>query len=237
MATVFEAFGPIAMFRRPYTTTSSVSYPIPTPTALAGLIAAIVGFSNGGAENAGSANYWKLLQGTQLAIRLLAPLKWRTETVNYWNVKNAVKSPHIQVKHQFIHKPHYRIYVHGGVEEELYNHLINETFVYTPYLGVAYALAEVRYCGRYAWEPVNSDETVNVATVIPFIDELEIDVVNSQEVFRERIPYRLSEERALLKTLPILYQTDPQKRLRLVKWGNFNVTRCGEDVVTWFPSW
>lgn len=237
MATVFEVFGPIAMFRRPYTTTSSVSYPIPTPTALAGLIAAIVGFPNGGDEKAGAAIYWQLLKGTQVAVRLLTPLKWRTETVNFWNVKNAVKSPHIQVKHQFINKPHYRIYVQGGVEEELHKHLIQETFVYTPYLGIAYALAEVRYCGKYVWEPVPSKEIVDVATVIPYIDELEIDVVNSQDVFRERIPYCLSEERALLKTLPILYQTDPQKRLRLVKWGNLDVTRCGEDLVAWFPSW
>ncbi|MGB4656082.1 MAG: CRISPR-associated protein Cas5, partial [Bacillota bacterium] len=45
--TVFEASGPIAMFRKPYTTTSSVSFAFPPPTAIAGMIAAIIGIPNG----------------------------------------------------------------------------------------------------------------------------------------------------------------------------------------------
>lgn len=237
MATVFEVTGSIAMFRRPYTTTSSVSYPVPTPTALAGLISAIIGISNGGNERAGSAIYWKHLKGTQLAIRLLAPLKWRTESINLWNVKNAAKSPHIQVKHQFINHPHYRIYVHGGVEEQLRNQLINKSFIYTPFLGVSYALAEVKYKGEYSLETVNPNDTVDVATVMPLTDGLEIDVEKSQEVFRERIPFSLSEDRELLITLPIIYQTNPERRLRLLKWGDLDVTRCGEDMVAWFPAW
>ncbi len=237
MATVFEVFGPIAMFRRPYTTTSSVSYPVPTPTALAGLISAIIGLSNGSEERASSANYWQHLKGTQVAVRLLAPLKWRTKSINFWNVKNPAKSPHIQVKHQFISNPRYRIYVHGGIEEQLRKQLINNSFVYTPFLGVSYALAEVKYMGDCSLEPVRVEEPVDVVTVIPFIDELEIDVEKSLEVFRERIPFCLSEDRELLKTLPIIYQTNPERRLRLLKWGDLSVTRCGEDMVAWFPAW
>lgn len=236
MATVFEVSAEIAMFRRPYTTTSSVSYPLPTPTAVAGLIAAIVGLSNGCEERSILAQYWRSLQGTRVAVRILAPLRWRWETINFWNVKNPAKSPHIQVKHQFISRPCYRLYVHGGIEGELKKHLLQGTFVYTPYLGVAYAVADIRYCGHYSWEPVASEQ-VDVSTVVPYTGELEIDILNSREVFRERIPYRLSEERLLIETLPVLYQTNPERNLRLLKREGLDVTRCGDDMVAWFPEW
>ena len=38
MAVVFEVSGRMAMFRKPYTTTSSISFAFPPPSAIAGLI-------------------------------------------------------------------------------------------------------------------------------------------------------------------------------------------------------
>jgi CRISPR-associated protein Cas5h len=238
MATVFEASAMIAMFRRPYTTTSSVSYPLPTPTAVAGLIAAITGLTNGCDEQGFSANYWEGLKRTRIGIQMLARLKWHSETINFWNVKNPAQNPHIQVKHQFINRPRYRFYVHNGIEEKLENHLVKGTFVYTPYLGVAYAVADISYCGYYSWEPVVTEQ-VDVSTVVPYINDpnLEIDVERSGGVFREKIPYRLAPNRSLVETFPILYQTNPEKKIRLKKRGELDVTRCGDDIVAWFPEW
>ncbi len=236
MATVFEASAAIAMFRRPYTTTSSVSYPLPTPTAVAGLLASITGLDNGCQERGFAAQYWQYLQGTRIAIQMLAPLKWRSETINFWNVKEPQKNPHIQVKHQFISRPRYRFYVHGGVEEELKKYLSWGAFVYTPYLGVAYAVADIKYCGHYPWEPVVLEQA-DVSTVVPYMNNLEVDILSSGGAFRERIPYRLTQDRSLVETLPILYQTDPDKKLRLIKRGELDVTQCGEDIVAWFPAW
>lgn len=236
MATVFEVSAEIAMFRRPYTTTSSVSYPLPTPTAVAGLISAITGLANGSEEQGSAALYWTQLKGTRFGMRLLTPLKWRWETINFWNVKNPAKSPHIQVKHQFISRPRYRFYVHGGIEDALNKQLVNGSFVYTPYLGVAYAIADIHYCGQCSWNPV-LEEQVGVSTVVPFSDDMVVDVPSSGEVFREKIPYRLSEERSLVQTITILYQTSPDKKLQLVKRSGLDVTRCGEDLVAWFPEW
>ncbi|AQS58404.1 type I-B CRISPR-associated protein Cas5b [Desulforamulus ferrireducens] len=236
MATVFEASGIIAMFRRPYTTTSSVSYPLPTPTAVAGLLAAIIGLDNGSGDQGFAANYWPALKGTRIAIQILAPLKWHSATLNFWNLKEPQKNPHIQVKHQFISRPRYRFYVQGGIEEALTQHLSKGTFVYTPYLGVAYALADIKYCGNYPWQPLEPQQ-VDVVTVVPHTPGLEMDILASGGAFRERIPYRLEQDRSLVETLPIIYQTDPRKKLRLLKWGELDVTRCGEDIVTWFPAW
>lgn len=59
LPTVFEVSGRMAMFRKPYTTTSSVSYPFPPPTALAGMIAAILGYDNGASEKGWNAFFGK----------------------------------------------------------------------------------------------------------------------------------------------------------------------------------
>lgn len=59
VAAIFEARSPLAMFRKPYTTTSSVSFPFPPPTALAGSMAAVVGEGNGAGKEAFCAAFWK----------------------------------------------------------------------------------------------------------------------------------------------------------------------------------
>ena len=114
MALAFDIAGPIAMFRRPYTTTSSVSFPLPPPTAVAGLIGAIVGLNNGSDEVGYAAKYWDAMRGTKIAISIINPISWFSTTINFWNLKEPQKSPHIRVKHQFVRQPKYRIYVHGG---------------------------------------------------------------------------------------------------------------------------
>ena len=236
MATVFAATAQMALFRRPYTTTSSASDPLPTPTALAGLLAAIVGLDHGGARKGYAAAYWRHLAGTRLAVRLMEPLRWRSEALNFWNVKNPSKNIHIQVKHQFIWRPRYRLYVEGGLEEELDRRLRQGGFVYTPFLGVAYALADLTYIGRFAAEEA-AGASVMVDTVVPNVGEVEIDVLRSQGAFRERLPFRLDEERRLVETLPVLYQSDPKKKLCLMNRGDVHVSACGGDTVAWFPAW
>ena len=47
MAVMFDCSSDMALFRKPYTTTSSVSFAFPPPSAIAGLVSAIIGLDNG----------------------------------------------------------------------------------------------------------------------------------------------------------------------------------------------
>ena len=165
MAVAFEISAPIAMFRRPYTTTSSVSFSVPPPTAVAGLIGAIIGLNNGSYEAAYSAKYWEEMKGTKIALSIINPVSWYSTTINFWNTKDPQKSPHIRVKHQFIRQPRYRIYVHDGLEDRLRYHLENGTFIYTPCLGTAYAIADIEYLGSFPLQPVS--EKIALISVMP----------------------------------------------------------------------
>nr|WP_244406331.1 type I-B CRISPR-associated protein Cas5b [Thermovirga lienii] len=234
LPTVFEISGRMAMFRKPYTTTSSISYPFPPPSALAGMIAAILGYTHGAEDKGWNALYWEKMKGTQVALRIMNPVSWHSETINFWNVKEPQKK-HIQVKHQFLREPRYRVFVKGPLEEELDSFLSKGCFLYTPYLGVAYALCDVKYLGRFKEE--DCIPPVKVNTVIPFGDGLKVDVLGSGGVFRELVPFSMDEERSLKKSITVLFQLSPSKGILIKEKGDVEIARCGDDVVAWFPAW
>jgi len=91
--TVFEASGPIAMFRKPYTTTSSVSFAFPPPTAIAGMIAAIIGIPNGSSNEPSNAQYWPYMRRTRVAVRIMAEVKWKKHSLNFSNTKDPQDNP------------------------------------------------------------------------------------------------------------------------------------------------
>lgn len=238
MAIVFDIAGSVAMFRRPYTTTSSVSFPLPPPTTIAGLLAGIVGLNNGSHEEAYAARYWEELKETRIALSLINPIAWYTATVNFWNLKEPQKNPHIRVKHQFVKNPHYRIYVDGGLEKEVRRHLEAGTFIYTPCLGTAYALAEIQYQGAFDCCTV-TQKSIRLSSVLPHPPEhnFQIDIIASKGVFRERLPFRLASNRALCESITTLYSASPEEKICLTAWEGLDVTYCGHDCIAWFPAW
>ena len=237
MAVVFDIGGSLALFRKAYTTTSTVSFPFPPPTAIAGIIAAVVGLNHNSSKKSCMAGYWESMHETKIALRIMKYGTIERHALNFWNTKNANKNPHIQVKHQFVRSPLYRIYVEGAIEEQLRQHLENETFIYTPYLGVAYALAEITYVGHFEPRFLDKNIATDVDTVIPWGDGMSIDVVASGGAFKERMPFSMNTERSLTRTVDIVYAPSSEKKLRLLEKGGAHVTRCGEDTVVWFPAW
>lgn len=238
MALAFEITGPIAMYRRPYTTTSSISFPLPPPTAVAGLLAGIVGLGNGSHETACSAGYWEEMRGTQIALSIRNPIAWYSGTINFWNVKEPQKNQHIRVKHQFVKNPRYRIYVREGLEKELREHLEAGTFIYTPCLGTAYAIAEIEYIGEFDVRPTAIRKTP-LSSVVPLLpgNKVEIDICASKGVFRDRLPFRLSSQREFCESITTLYPTSPTEKICLDAWEGLDVTDCGNDCIAWFPAW
>ncbi|MDR1379400.1 MAG: type I-B CRISPR-associated protein Cas5b [Synergistaceae bacterium] len=237
MSVVFDCSSDIAMFRKPYTTTSSVSFAFPPPTAVAGLIGSIVGLDNNASENASNAAYWSAFSGTSVAISIKKSVQWLRAAINFWNTKDPQKSPHIQVKHQFVFHPEYRIFVKNGIESRLREKLEKSSFVYTPYLGVAYALAEVSYVGYFEDFPI-SEKVISVGTVLPFCDDVQLDfAAKLTRVFKEIVPFKLSEDRAFLESKTVLYSDIGDNKLILKNRGSVNVTRSMDEFVAWFPEW
>ncbi|MGI6789603.1 MAG: type I-B CRISPR-associated protein Cas5b [Aminobacterium colombiense] len=238
MAVVFEISGRMAMYRKPYTTTSSISFAFPPPTAIAGLICGIIGLSNDSDSNACNAKYWEHLKGTKISIAICNNIAWKQHSINFWNVKEPQKNPHIQIKHQFVVNPKYRIYVEGGVEKELQQMVEKALFKYTPYLGVAYAIADIKYIGQYKCIPLHYEEKIQIDTVIPWSKGIEFyNIINTGGAFKEQMPFKMDATRRILQSIAVIYPPTPQSKLAISKRGESDVSKCGNDVVAWFPSW
>jgi len=236
---VFDIKGEMALFRKPYTTTSMVSFPFPPPTAIAGILGAIVGLENGADEGGKSARYWHHLAGTQVTLAVRAPLRWIQTAVNLTNVKEPEKAPHIRVKQQLVKNPEYRVYVKGGeLYGKLRERLEKRESVYTLCLGVAYALADVEYVGEF---PESRDEEeAPVRSVLPIYDGVEVDVLKTGSLHRETVPYRFTTERRLVETVGVLYhdfQAKVPEGIYLRSKGEVETGLVGEERVAWFRAW
>ena len=243
MAVVFDCSSSMAMFRKPYTTTSSVSFAFPPPSAVAGMIAAITGLDNGADKDGVSANYWDELAGTRVAISILNPTRWLRCAINFWNVKQPQSTPHIQVKHQFVASPKYRIYVEGGIEKRLRGYLEKGSFVYTPYLGVAYAIAQIDYIGSFGAQPVEGNGEISVSSLLPWPGEntIKLDIAATGGVFSELVPFQMTKARALEKSIKVVYPAQAGSPVRVKERGDLDVSRyklqVGDTIVAWFPEW
>ncbi|TYO92776.1 type I-B CRISPR-associated protein Cas5b [Desulfallas thermosapovorans] len=240
MTLVFEIASNLAMFRKGYTTTSMISYPFLTPTAAAGVIAAIVGIDNGAGEKADAAAYWQKFNGTQVAISVRAPLAWYLTAVNLIKFKNGNGDmrEHIQPKHQFIKNPRYRVYVRGGdLYRELKARLERNECVFTPYLGVAYAIADISYIGEFAEEETTACP-VAVNTIMPLAEGLALDINKSGAVFKEHVPLVQDTERSFIKSVPVLYSGRAATEAIYIKEkGSLELSMVGGEQVAWFEAW
>ena len=109
---VFDIWGDYAHFRKIETTTSPLTYSIPTRTALAGLIAAILGLERD--------SYYDLFseENSALGLRILYPIKKVRMNLNLIETSTepffalwGKKNPRTIIPFEFVKQPEYRIYV------------------------------------------------------------------------------------------------------------------------------
>lgn len=149
---VFDLWGDYGHFRKIETTTSPLTYSIPTITALNGLIGAIIGLPKDSYYESFSS------ENIKYGIKLQKPVKKINININLintsdgfflWDIKNSPRSP---TPFEFLKKPHYRIYVwlrDEDVRSTLKDYLKNHKSVFTPCLGLSELLANFKFIGEF----------------------------------------------------------------------------------------
>jgi CRISPR-associated protein Cas5h len=139
---VFDVQSDLAHFRRPYATTSALTFPIPPRTALCGLVGAILGQP----KDECSANF--LDQVAVFGLLNSAPLSLTQYSFNLVDTKDnpsfrlKLENPHTQVRYECIRSPRYRVaFGHLIFATQLRNLLAEGRSVYTPCLGLAWMIA------------------------------------------------------------------------------------------------
>lgn len=212
--TVFDLCGAYGMFRKFYTNSSSLSYPFPPRTTIAGLIAGIMGYERDSyAEELG-------LDRCQIAVSVRVPVRRVMQQVNYLKTKQASdfdgSAGPIQVPVEWLfpaigHRElRYRIYVtheDGEWLEGLQETLENGVPFYPPYLGMSECPGRVEHVATVEeWKLEPRDECLPLRTVLPAESisgspRLE----EGAQIVKERTPLALDAQRKLSAIGDFLY--------------------------------
>ncbi|MCE1248061.1 MAG: type I-B CRISPR-associated protein Cas5b [Firmicutes bacterium] len=218
---VFDVSGNMGHFRKPYTTTSPLTYPFPPRPALCGLIGAIMGIERD--------EYSQLFSpdNCRIALRILGKTRKLKIGINYLNTDSGFKSFYIiknrkQIPVEFLVSPAYRIYFHHN-DEKIYGRLKslleNHETEFTPCLGLAYLLADYNYIGEFPVEISNfadrQEARINSVVVMDGKTEIIFDgegTTGKGEYFSSRMPHVIEEKtvfhRKTLEYANIVYENN-----------------------------
>lgn len=212
---VFEVSGEYGQFKKPYSPMSPVSYPLPPPPAVLGMLGAILGYSK---EEYHQRLGWERLR---IAVGLRAPLRVFRAALNLLQTKTGTDSffrpladqnVHTQVPFEFLRRPHFRVYVTGLVEpvaDALAERLRTGRSAYTVSLGLAPCLAELAWIGEWAAQALPTGEWI-AQTAIPLQKGVVIHYEEGRRYHRLRIPAVMDDERLVHRYQEIVLAEDGQ---------------------------
>jgi CRISPR-associated protein Cas5h len=206
---VFDIWGDFGHFKKFYTTSSPLTFSVPPPTAVYGMLGAILGF--------GKNEYLSYINGktTKIAIQILNPIKKTRMTINLIDTKNSnsfhlIKS-RTQIKTEFLKNPAYRFYVNIN-DEDLFDKLIqrvkNKETYYTLSLGLANLLANFEYKGVFEAEATDIANFVNSVILSKNVEDIEIK--EGKKYFKEKLPIDMNSNREVLKYEDVIMELNGQ---------------------------
>jgi CRISPR-associated protein Cas5h len=204
----FDVWGDYGHFRKIYTTTSPLTYSIPTRTSLTGLIGAIAGLDKESYLSYSSKKQEKIAVGLNAQVKKIRMAENLLKTAGGFNDMNNIKN-RTQIRFEFLKDPSFRIYFTHS-DKELYDNVKNliseHKCIYTPCLGLSELIASFRYIGEFDYEIVNSGSEAEIITAIP---ESKINKINFQdglEYISEKQPIEMDEDRCVLEYDNVVFE-------------------------------
>ena len=210
----FKISGAMAHFRKFYTNSSSLSYPFPPRTTVAGIIAAILGIERD--------VYYDLLSMEKARIGLALKSSYRSimQTINFPTTKKGEKG-RTQIPTELIlpsngeKKLVYEIvfsHCNNELMDEFYKKLDNPVFPL--YLGLTECPAvieEKKYYKNSGFEVECGKKEIEVQGIIPIsrvIDFEFLAVGNSEDLrfYKDRIPLDFSDDRKLKEVGDVIWE-------------------------------
>ena len=212
---IFDIWGDYAHFKKPYTTTSPLTYSIPSRTALTGIIGAIMGIRKD--KNNEDLNYSKC----NLSIRIMNPIKKTIINQNLINTKTAEKMSRMkskggrtQIRIENLKDVKYRIYVEIFSEKEhndLLSRLKNHSPVFTPSLGISENLANFSFIEEVEYKKEMGDIKLHSVLNIEKIQPQNVIFEEGKEYFVDTYSLEMQEDREVLKYGEILIERKGQE--------------------------
>lgn len=227
----FDIWGDYGYFRRGYTSTSTITYPFPSRTSIAGLISAIIGLKKD--------SYHDIFNevNSKVGLRILNPIKKMNINLNYINTKQGLifadikTNPRVQVQAEFLKDVKYRIYVSlndNELMENLFSNLQEHKAVYTPCLGISECIANfsLAYDEIFNLNSVRGDDVEIDSVILKNTGDLVIE--SGKKYGTIKSPGFMNSERVVLKFLEYYYEKEGNS-IKVHNCNYYNIN--GENIV------
>jgi CRISPR-associated protein Cas5h len=212
----FDVQGDYAHFKKVFTNSSPLTYSTITPTALYGLIGAIMGLDN--VDN----HYLSIINAetVSVGVRHLSPTDKTNICTNFINTKqrseiNRFKN-HTQIITEYLRNYSARIYVSfrdKEIEKRFLDLVSEHKSVYTVCLGLSECLANFEYVGEYDAEKIQN-ELIETGCVLPIesvILDKDTNFHQYELIKEERIPINMKVNREVTKYSNMLIEKKARK--------------------------
>lgn len=225
---VFDVWADYAHYKKPYTTTSPLTFSIPSRTAITGMVAAMIGLGKGEYHE----SFEREMSG--IAVSIIKPVKKVRISENLINTKKSMNVIHerTQIKIEYLKDPGYRIYISNedfSLYTKLKSSLENHNTVYTVSLGLSENLANFNYVGETDAMPIEGcKEFIEIASAIPLsnLEKGDVDFLREGEYFTEIIPLQMDSQRIVKEYGEVLFErtcrgifAKPKRYYQLLKLG------------------
>ncbi len=219
---IFDIKGEYGHFRKYNTTTSPLTYSIPTRTAIAGILGAILGMEReirDGVypEGAEPVQEFFSKERSDIAVQIMRPVKKENIGFNLINTKTTfydlTRAGRTQIEFELVKDVHYRIYLSMADEqkfEELTERIQNKQHHFTPYLGLAQFTAQIDFIQRATATKVASNR--EFAEIITAVNMSKLQGEPPVEFQREffysanNMPIAMNRDREVLEYSEVLIE-------------------------------
>lgn len=212
---VFDIAGDYGQFKKPYSPMSPVSYPLPPPPAVLGMLGAVLGLAK--------TQYHRRLgwERVRVGVALRAPPRIFRAALNLLQTKDgtdaffrprAGQNTHTQVPFEFLRDPRFRLYVAGlddALADDLAERLRTGRTAYTVSLGLAPCLADLTWVGEWRAQALPPGPWT-AATAVPLRDGVQVHYEDDRRYHRLRIPASMDEGRIVRRYQEIVLAEDGQ---------------------------
>ena len=168
---IFDISSEYGHFRKYNTTTSPLTYSIPTRTSIAGILGAVLGMEREISEGiypegAIPVQEFFSKDNSDIAIQIINPVKKQTVAMNLVNTKtsfyNLSKAGRTQIEFELLKDAKFRIYLSINNNQDTFNELTErikeKKHYYSPYLGLAQFTANLDFVDTVNAEFIENKE-------------------------------------------------------------------------------
>lgn len=220
---IFDISGEYGHFRKFNTTTSPLTYSIPTPSAIYGVLGAVLGIEREDSHNkiGEDREYLREIFSSQNAAVAVKPLS-EIKKVNigfnlldtgssqsFFNITNRT-----QIEYEILKDPKFRIYLNWEhpLKSELKKRLQSKNFHFNPYLGISQMTADINYVDEKNLIKAPSKDYEEFTTAINLSDiesekpPIDIDFIKDRVFQVETFPLDMQIDRKINRYGEILVE-------------------------------